>query len=119
LRERGDVKEVRWAQPRQLYEKFLPVAQALVVTDPDVPASVNVATMLATPEDIRRSAAGIARQIRQFTPARRPAFLHVSLTHWFVDMRVLVEVEKALGPDYAAVRADHLAALYREAKKRR
>ncbi len=72
---------------------------------------------LATAEDIRRSAAGIARQIRQFTPARRPAFLHVSLTNWFVDMRVLVEVEQALGPDYVAVRADHLPTLYMEAKK--
>ncbi len=74
---------------------------------------------LATPADIRRSAADIARQIRQFTPARRPAFLHVSLTNWLVDMRVLVEVEEALGPDYVAVRADHLPALYWQAKKRR
>jgi hypothetical protein len=73
---------------------------------------------VATPEDIRRSAAAIARQIRQFTPTRRPAFLHASLTNWFVDMRVLVEVEKVLGPDYVAVRADHLPALYREAKNR-
>lgn len=72
-----------------------------------------------TPEEIRRSAAGIARQLWQFTPERRPAFLHVSLTNWFVDMRVLEEVEKALGPDYVAVRADHLPALYQEAKKRR
>jgi hypothetical protein len=68
---------------------------------------------------IRRSAAGMARQIRKFTPARRPAFLHVSLSNWFVDMRVLVEVEKNLGPDYVAVRADHLPTLYREAKKQR
>jgi hypothetical protein len=74
---------------------------------------------LNTPEEIRRSAGGIARQLRQFTPQRRPAFLHVSLTNWFVDMRVLEEVEKALGPDYVAVRADHLPALYQEAKKRR
>jgi len=33
-------------------------------------------------------------------------------------MRVLVEVEKELGPEYVAVRADHLSALYNEAKKR-
>jgi hypothetical protein len=74
---------------------------------------------LGSPEEIRRAAAGIARQIRQFAAARRPAFLHLSLTNWFVDMRVLVEVEKALGPDYIAVRADHLPVLYAEAKKRR
>ena len=50
LRERGDVKEVRWVGPKQLYEKFLPVVKGLVVTDPDLPASVNVATMLAAVE---------------------------------------------------------------------
>jgi hypothetical protein len=33
-------------------------------------------------------------------------------------MHVLVEVEKELGPDYVAVRADHLPTLYNEAKKR-
>jgi len=74
---------------------------------------------LGSPEEIRRAADGMARQIRQFAPARRPAFLHLSLTNWFVDMQVLVEVEKALGADYVAVRADHLPALYSEAKKRR
>ena len=63
--------------------------------------------------------ANIARRIREFAGARRPAFVHASLTNWFVDMRVLVEVEKALGPDYVAVRADHLPALYAQAKKRR
>ena len=50
LRERGDVKEVRWVGPKELYEKFLPVVKGLVVTDPDLPASVNVATMLAAVE---------------------------------------------------------------------
>jgi hypothetical protein len=34
-------------------------------------------------------------------------------------MRVLLEVEKVLGPDYVAVRADHLPALYMESKKAR
>jgi hypothetical protein len=72
---------------------------------------------VGSPEEIRRAAASIAQQIRQFAAAQRPAFLHLSLTNWFVDMRVLVEVEKALGPDYVAVRADHLPALHREAKK--
>ena len=61
--------------------------------------------------------ANIVRQIRQFAGTRRPAFLHASLTNWFVDMRVLPEVETALGPDYVAVRADQLPALYAQAKK--
>ena len=79
-------------------------------------AILDTGFSLATPEDIRRSAADIAKQIRQFTPAKRPAFLHVSLTNWLVDMRVLVEVEKELGPDYVAVRADHLPALFSRAR---
>ncbi len=74
---------------------------------------------LATPAEIQRVAGQLAKELRQFTPAKRPTFLHVSLTNWFVDMRVLVEAEKALGPDYVAVRPDHLPALYLEAKKRR
>jgi len=74
---------------------------------------------LDTPEKLKRTVADVVRDIRQFTPAKRPAFLHVSLTNWMVDMRVLVEIEKALGPDYVAVRADQLPALYMKAKKRR
>jgi hypothetical protein len=50
LRERGDVQEVRWAEPMELYEKFLPAVKGLVVTDPDLPGSVNVATMLTSLE---------------------------------------------------------------------
>ena len=51
LQQRGDVHEVRWVGPKELYEKFLPVVKGLVVTDPDLPGSVNVATMLASLED--------------------------------------------------------------------
>ena len=74
---------------------------------------------LATPGEIKGVAAQLAQQLRQFTPAGRPAFLHVSLTNWFVDMGVLVETEKALGRDYVVVRPDHLPALYLEATNRR
>ncbi len=59
----------------------------------------------------------MAQQIRTFTPARRPAFLHASLTNWCIDMRVLVEVEKELGPEYVVVRADHLPRLYLSARR--
>ncbi len=48
LRERGDVREVRWVGPNDVYEKYLGLARGLVVTDPRVPASINVATMLAS-----------------------------------------------------------------------
>lgn len=72
---------------------------------------------LGSPQKIKQAADDIVKQVRKFTPAQRPGFLHMSLTNWYLDSRVLVEVEKALGPDYIAVRADQLPALYREAKK--
>ncbi|MGD0091626.1 MAG: GxGYxYP domain-containing protein [Planctomycetota bacterium] len=50
LRERGDVKEIHWAAPKEIYGQFLPIAKGLMVTDPDLPASVNIATMLAAVE---------------------------------------------------------------------
>ena len=63
LRERGDVQEVHWAQPKELYEKFLPAAQGLVVTDPDLPASVNVATMLAAVEGWLPVTPGLCKEL--------------------------------------------------------
>ncbi len=72
---------------------------------------------LATPEKFHRAVAAVVKEIRQFTPTQRPAFLSVSLANWMVDMSALPAIEKALGPDYVAVRADHLPALYIEAKK--
>ena len=47
LQERGDVKNVRWIGIGELFERFLPEVDRMFVTDPAVPASVNVATMLA------------------------------------------------------------------------
>ena len=47
LRERGDVKEVVWLKLEQVWRKFLPAARCMFITDPAIPASVNVATMLA------------------------------------------------------------------------
>lgn len=47
MRERGDIHEVRWLDVGGVFERFLPVAQCMFITDPGIPASVNVATMLA------------------------------------------------------------------------
>jgi len=59
-------------------------------------------------------------QIRKYTPPRRPAFLSVTLSNWVYkeekNMETLAVIERVwrqLGPDYVAVRADHLAQLYR------
>ena len=48
LRERGDVATIEWLEVGQTFERFLPNVESLYVTDPAVPASVNVATMLAS-----------------------------------------------------------------------
>ena len=47
LQERGDVREVRWVDTGELFAQFLPEVDRMFVIDPAVPASVNVATMLA------------------------------------------------------------------------
>jgi hypothetical protein len=48
LRERGDVDAIEWLEVGQVFERHLAGVAGLYVTDPDVPASVNVATMLAS-----------------------------------------------------------------------
>lgn len=51
LRERGDVDEVKWLDVGEVFELFLPEAKVVFVTDPAIPATVNVATMLASVHD--------------------------------------------------------------------
>lgn len=47
LRDRGDVDRVNWLEVGEVFARFLPSVSQMFVTDPAVPASVNVATMLA------------------------------------------------------------------------
>lgn len=47
LHERGDIDKVEWLSVRHVFDRFLPQASCLFVTDPSIPATVNVATMLA------------------------------------------------------------------------
>lgn len=47
LCERGDVDNVRWLSIDQAFARFLPEVSCMFMTDPSVPATVNVATMLA------------------------------------------------------------------------
>jgi len=58
--------------------------------------------------------AELVADVRRMTPAQRPAFLHLFVLNWFADLPLLQEVLKELGPDYIAVRPDHLAALWRQ-----
>lgn len=57
--------------------------------------------------------------IRRMAPAQRPAFLHAFVLNWFCDLPMLKEVVDRLGPNYVAVRPDHLAELWREDMRRR
>ncbi len=61
--------------------------------------------------------ARLVDDIRSMTPGQRPAFLHFFALNWFIDLPLLQEALKQLGPDYIAVRPDHLAALWREQMK--
>ncbi len=47
LRERGDIDRVEWLEVGEVFARFLPTVAQMFVTDPTVPASINVATMLA------------------------------------------------------------------------
>jgi hypothetical protein len=74
--------------------------------------------LLDTRTGSQHAVASIVEDIRRFTPKKSPAFLHVSLTNWAVEIRPLVEIQEALGSGYVLVRPDQLAALYMNAKKK-
>ena len=48
LQERGSVEKVVWLEIGEVFERFLPGVSQMIVFDPAVPASINVATMLAS-----------------------------------------------------------------------
>jgi hypothetical protein len=56
------------------------------------------------------------KDIREWTPKNRPAFLHIFLGNWLKTLDVLELVQKGLGPDYVAVRPDQLPVLYAQAQ---
>jgi hypothetical protein len=55
----------------------------------------------------------VVKEIRQWTPEHRPAFLYVSLNNWLREMNMLTRIASNLGPDYVIARPDQLANLYR------
>ena len=82
LRRRGDVETVEWLNVRQVFDRFLPQVSCLFVTDPSIPASINVATMLAgvcdglvaTPPTFQQfnlPAGGASRSIKQGLDLRK------------------------------------------------
>jgi hypothetical protein len=48
MKQRGDIDEAEWLDVGEVFGRFLPEVKSMFVTDPAIPASVNVATMLAS-----------------------------------------------------------------------
>jgi hypothetical protein len=84
---------------------------------PVFPSITGNASLLGTPAGHCRAVADIVNEIKSVQPKRLPAFHFASLTNWAVDLKVIVDVEKALGPDYVFVRPDQMTALYKAANK--
>ncbi len=72
------------------------------------------ATSWAEPDTREQRIARLVADIRSMTPPERPAFLHFFVLNWFSDLPLLQDVMRRLGPDYVAVRHDHLSALYKQ-----
>lgn len=56
----------------------------------------------------------IVNEVRSMTPVERPAFMHLFLWNWGMDLPTLRKILDGLGPGYVAVRPDHLALLFRQ-----
>jgi hypothetical protein len=70
LRTRGDIDGVRRvSDPMSLLREFRSAYRGVVVTDPNVPATVNVATMIAATEDLLIASPELANRLK--LPVRR------------------------------------------------
>jgi len=58
----------------------------------------------------------VIAEIKRWTPAHRPTFLHVGINNWLRQMGMLTHIAEGLGPDYVAVRPDQLVQLYRQSQ---
>jgi hypothetical protein len=64
LRERGDIDDVERLEIGHVLERFVPEVGSMYITDPAIPASVNVATMLAGLDSALVASPAIAEQIQ-------------------------------------------------------
>ncbi len=67
-----------------------------------------------TPFGKRNTVDFAIEEIKRWTPAERPSFIHVFLANWLTEMGMAADIAKGLGPAYLAVRPDQLIALYKE-----
>ena len=78
-------------------------------------ANLNLPVGLTfTPFGKRNTVDFAIEEIKRWTPAGRPAFIHVFLANWLTEMEMAADIAKGLGPDYVAVRPDQLIALYKQ-----
>jgi len=80
----------------------VPVFHALTTFDPK-----------GGPEEAREL---LVREIRQFTPPERPAFMHVFVQCYPCSPSLLKQVLVEVGPDYVPVLPEQLADLYKAAR---
>ena len=67
---------------------------------------------VTTPDGVRHAADFMIKEIREWTPATRPAFLHIFLGNWLKSLAPLELVVQGLGSEYQCVRPDQLPTLY-------
>jgi len=78
-------------------------------------ANLNLPVGLTfTPFGKRNTVDFAIEEIKRWTPAERPAFIHVFLANWLTEMEMAADIAKGLGPEYVAVRPDQLVALYKQ-----
>lgn len=63
-----------------------------------------------------RATTAMIDEVREFTPRKRPGFMHVFLANWLSNMDMAENIASGLGSDYVPVRPDHLIALYKQAR---
>jgi len=89
LRERGDVDEVKFLEVAEVFDRFLPEAKSVFVTDPAIHASINVATMLAGVHDGLVATPNVASQFdlpMGHLPDSWNAGMDLAFMHWKKDV---------------------------------
>jgi hypothetical protein len=100
LRERGDVESVQMLEVGEVFDRFLPLATRMFITDPRIPASVNVATMLAAVTDGIVATPGTAAQYNLpagALPDSNKVGLDLRTKHWKRDLDAYRWVHSEIG----------------------
>jgi hypothetical protein len=71
---------------------------------------------VTTPEGCRQAADFMIKDIREWTPKTRPAFLHGFLGNWLKSLAPLELVVQGLGREYVCVRPDQLPGLFQASR---